>query len=370
MSGNFDLLRMSLPVKLFEPRSYLQKLTDPWVFPRLLDRAAACAGDPRERLRWAAAYCVAGYHRAFIHWAKPFNPILGETWQASLPDGTRIWLEQASHHPPVTAFQMSGPRGAYSFHGASAPAVAYKANSIRTQARGQRRLEFADGGAIDVAFPHFTIRGLVSLAAAPAPPRAEVGGTVELEDRANGLLVVVRFGRVEGAPAGSLAARVDGLAGTMYRTTVPHPPSPAATGSPQAPAPPGGLHRAKSSGASLARLARAFGSGGMRPVASSAALGAAAAPAPHQARVPIAACTGNWLSHLDWEGERYWTLAEEEPAEWVPDPDPLPSDVRFRADLADLARGDLAAAQQSKEELEARQRLEAKLRKEGGGATA
>lgn len=30
-AGNLDLLKVSLPVRMFEPRSYLQKLTDPWV---------------------------------------------------------------------------------------------------------------------------------------------------------------------------------------------------------------------------------------------------------------------------------------------------------------------------------------------------
>lgn len=39
-----------------------------------------------------------GFHHAFERWAKPFNPILGETWQAGLSDGSRIFLEQISHH--------------------------------------------------------------------------------------------------------------------------------------------------------------------------------------------------------------------------------------------------------------------------------
>ena len=30
-AGHLDLLKVSLPVKMFEPRSYLQKLADPWV---------------------------------------------------------------------------------------------------------------------------------------------------------------------------------------------------------------------------------------------------------------------------------------------------------------------------------------------------
>ena len=54
-------------------------------------------------------HAPAGFHRVFVRWAKPFNPVLGETWQAALPDGTAIALEQISHHPPISAFQMHGP---------------------------------------------------------------------------------------------------------------------------------------------------------------------------------------------------------------------------------------------------------------------
>ena len=67
LAGQFDLLSVSLPAALFEPRSYLQKLCDPWVFPRLLDRAAAASDDPVERMRWAVAFFVAGApRRCFI----------------------------------------------------------------------------------------------------------------------------------------------------------------------------------------------------------------------------------------------------------------------------------------------------------------
>jgi hypothetical protein len=52
---------------------------------------------------------LAGLHHAFENWRKPFNPILGETWQASLSDGTTMLMEQISHHPPVSAFHMEGP---------------------------------------------------------------------------------------------------------------------------------------------------------------------------------------------------------------------------------------------------------------------
>lgn len=34
LTGSFNLINLSMPVKMSEPRSYLQKLTDVWVYPR------------------------------------------------------------------------------------------------------------------------------------------------------------------------------------------------------------------------------------------------------------------------------------------------------------------------------------------------
>jgi hypothetical protein len=65
---------------MFEPRSYLQKLADPWVHPRHLE-AAAAADCPLQRLQLCVAWFVAGLQHVFSSWRKPFNPLLGETWQ-------------------------------------------------------------------------------------------------------------------------------------------------------------------------------------------------------------------------------------------------------------------------------------------------
>jgi hypothetical protein len=36
---------------------------------------------------------------------KPFNPILGETYQGEI-GGIPVFVEQISHHPPISAFYM------------------------------------------------------------------------------------------------------------------------------------------------------------------------------------------------------------------------------------------------------------------------
>jgi hypothetical protein len=72
------------------------------------------------------------------------------------------------------------------------------------------------------------------------------------------------------------------------------------------------------------------------------------------------------LTAVRVRGRRYWTLNEATSQRWVPAPAPLPSDLRFRQDLAALAGGDQAAAQHWKEVLEQQQRSDRKLREEAG----
>jgi hypothetical protein len=77
---------------------------------------------------------------------------------------------------------------------------------------------------------------------------------------------------------------------------------------------------------------------------------------------PLSICKGNWLAYLDWDDCRYWTLLEEKPDGWTPDPHPLPSDCSFREDLRKLASENMEEAQLSKDQMENDQRRDAKLR--------
>ena len=48
---------------------------------------------------------------------KPLNPVLGETYQAIMPDGGLIACEQISHHPPIAAINYTGPYGLFEYTG-------------------------------------------------------------------------------------------------------------------------------------------------------------------------------------------------------------------------------------------------------------
>lgn len=60
--GNIDLVNFSVPVKMFEPRSYLEKLADVWVYPRMLSQAADTA-EPVERMKLVITWYAHTRHR-------------------------------------------------------------------------------------------------------------------------------------------------------------------------------------------------------------------------------------------------------------------------------------------------------------------
>ncbi|KAM8735894.1 oxysterol-binding protein-related protein 3 isoform 4-T4 [Acanthopagrus schlegelii] len=99
-----DLSKVTMPVQLNEPLNTLQRLCEELEYSELLDRAAITQ-DPFERMVYIATFVVSGYASSHCRTGgKPFNPVLGETYECDRPDkGFRFVAEQVSHHPPISA---------------------------------------------------------------------------------------------------------------------------------------------------------------------------------------------------------------------------------------------------------------------------
>uniref|UniRef100_A0A8D0AZG1 Oxysterol binding protein like 7 n=1 Tax=Salvator merianae TaxID=96440 RepID=A0A8D0AZG1_SALMN len=98
-----DLSKVSMPVQLNEPLNTLQRLCEELEYSALLDAASRCL-DPCERLLYVAAFAVSAYASTYYRaGSKPFNPVLGETYECVRPDkGFRFISEQVCHHPPIS----------------------------------------------------------------------------------------------------------------------------------------------------------------------------------------------------------------------------------------------------------------------------
>ncbi|XP_033983777.1 oxysterol-binding protein-related protein 3 isoform X2 [Trematomus bernacchii] len=99
-----DLSKVAMPVQLNEPLNALQRLCEELEYSELLDRAANTQ-DPFERMVYIATFVVSGYASSYYRTGgKPFNPLLGETYECDRPDkGFTFVAEQVSHHPPISA---------------------------------------------------------------------------------------------------------------------------------------------------------------------------------------------------------------------------------------------------------------------------
>lgn len=99
-----DLSKVAMPVQLNEPMNTLQRLCEEVEYCHLLDTAAN-THDPHMRMVYIAAFAISAYACSFTRaGGKPFNPILGETFECMRADkGFRFIAEQVSHHPPVSA---------------------------------------------------------------------------------------------------------------------------------------------------------------------------------------------------------------------------------------------------------------------------
>ncbi|KAI0808977.1 Oxysterol-binding protein-domain-containing protein [Irpex lacteus] len=108
-----DLTKISFPVFFNEPTSMLQRMAEDMEFSECLD-AAAAERDPHRRIAYVAAFAMSNYSSTIGRIAKPFNPMLSETFEyVQIEKKYRYMSEQVSHHPPISACWAESPAWRY-----------------------------------------------------------------------------------------------------------------------------------------------------------------------------------------------------------------------------------------------------------------
>ncbi|KAJ2357969.1 Oxysterol-binding protein 3 [Coemansia sp. RSA 2618] len=105
-----DLSSIAMPLVMNEPINALQALCEELAYNPLLQRADTL-DDSLDRLMHVAAFAISSLsvkkHRAE---RKPFNPLLGETYEMVEPlTGFRFVSEKVSHHPAIMACYADAP---------------------------------------------------------------------------------------------------------------------------------------------------------------------------------------------------------------------------------------------------------------------
>ncbi|EFJ40057.1 oxysterol binding protein [Volvox carteri f. nagariensis] len=140
---------LSVPVWIMEPFTILQKAAEIMEYTDLLDNADTTA-DEFDRFAWVAAYCVSPFGAAERAW-KPFNPILGETFELAVGDNVRYLAEQVSHHPPICAAHAEN--GHFRYDLVSAPTTRFLGNSLEVYPYGRTRISLVRSGEVFTLVP-------------------------------------------------------------------------------------------------------------------------------------------------------------------------------------------------------------------------
>uniref|UniRef100_A0A8D3DAU9 Oxysterol-binding protein n=1 Tax=Scophthalmus maximus TaxID=52904 RepID=A0A8D3DAU9_SCOMX len=107
-----ELSKIPMPVNFNEPLSMLQRLSEDLEYYELLDKGAKCQSS-LEQMCYVAAFTVSSYSTTVHRTGKPFNPLLGETFELDRLGecGYRSLCEQVSHHPPAAAHHAISEKG-------------------------------------------------------------------------------------------------------------------------------------------------------------------------------------------------------------------------------------------------------------------
>uniref|UniRef100_A0A3B4VLQ1 Oxysterol-binding protein n=1 Tax=Seriola dumerili TaxID=41447 RepID=A0A3B4VLQ1_SERDU len=136
-----ELSKITMPVIFNEPLSFLQRLTEYMEHTYLIHQANA-SSDSIERMKCVAAFAVSAVASQWERTGKPFNPLLGETYELVRDDlGFRLISEQVSHHPPVSAFHAEGLKQDFVFHGSIYPKLKFWGKSVEAEPKGIITLE-------------------------------------------------------------------------------------------------------------------------------------------------------------------------------------------------------------------------------------
>ena len=206
------ITHISLPIKIFEPRSAIQRIVDIWSFgPKYLKQAAETT-DHLERLKLVIAFALSGAYICTSQY-KPFNPILGETLQGQFEDGTEVYCEHTSHHPPITNFHMHPKDKSYEYWGYYEFTANMGTNTLKSGLRGPNNIRFADGQHIRFKVPDFKLGGTVV-----GDRTIEATGNLFFEDLTNNRKAVIIFStyKVSGFFSKTETGKKDEYVGVIY----------------------------------------------------------------------------------------------------------------------------------------------------------
>ncbi|KRY31378.1 Oxysterol-binding protein-related protein 2 [Trichinella spiralis] len=177
-----DLSRLSIPVVFNEPLTFLQRISEYMEYSDLISRAV---NETNALIPFAVSALASNWQRV----GKPFNPILGETYELdrSNTTGFRICCEQVSHHPPISAFHVEGD--GFKFYGSIHPKIKLKGQGLEIVPKGILTLELLKQNDVYMwSNVNCSVKNIII-----GKMQIELQGTMEIVSHRSGLKCTLQF---------------------------------------------------------------------------------------------------------------------------------------------------------------------------------
>lgn len=185
-----DLSTIAMPVSANEPTSLLQRAAEQLEYSELLDHAAK-AEKPMEQLMYVTAFAISSLSNSRVKERsirKPFNPMLGETYELVREDkGFRFVSEKVSHRPVQLAFHAESAQ--WSFTQSPKPLQKFWGKSSEINQEGKARLFlYSSGNSFSWTAATCFLRNIIA-----GEKYVEPVGTMSVVNEVNGQKAVITF---------------------------------------------------------------------------------------------------------------------------------------------------------------------------------
>jgi len=195
LKGDFNLTTISFPIKCMKPTTALHNTLSSFSLAPLYMTRAGLVKDPVERMKFAVVTSIASF-RYTSSFMKPLNPLLGETLHGTFEDGTQLYCEQTSHHPPISHFHIVGPDELYGINGYVNYSATAGLNSATVLNSGKKCFWFPDGTKIVSNFPKESFSNTFW-----GTLRHETLGTMNFSDEEHNLECYIKFAPYKKKPS-------------------------------------------------------------------------------------------------------------------------------------------------------------------------
>ena len=153
-----SILNISLPVFMFDKRTLQMGWAHEQKLAPIILSKAAFSNDKIERLKWVTTYLMSFLHFSVIQ-IKPFNPIIGETFQCRIGN-IDYYVEQTVNHPITLNIYGKEINGEFIIYGHLITDASVYLNSLYTSRLGKCFIKFKDDTLFRVIMPPITLKGL------------------------------------------------------------------------------------------------------------------------------------------------------------------------------------------------------------------